>query len=347
MRLALPFPHYTVADVWAMLPPNRRDLAQEYVEADRVGDRYRTPTGYLARIFGYRDAWVAEAALDPDGWSGTCSCHSGRPCSHLGALLWDASRNGSAYRPWPSSPWPADAVMLRWARGDPFPWSVVAELGNAPWPPDQPEWRRFGPSQRSAALRRWMEQAPAGSNGAGPASRVNPLLKSPELAGLDCTERVHWIQLLEQHPDLDLTPMLGAGPCDAAVEAQLLQNLYRMAGQHALDPRPSQALVARALLEHLADFLAAHGRRGDVDAWWRRFSFADPSGIGFGDWLYRHGDTEAAAGWWRRIAPQNSAQAAALADRLKLVRAGDASDGEPASAPESGPASPPDAPPPP
>jgi hypothetical protein len=345
MRLALPFPHYTAADVWTMLPPSRRDLAQDYAEADRIGDRYRTPNGFLARVFGYREAWVAQVMLDAEGWSGFCSCRPTRPCSHLGALLWDVARDGSAYRPWPPPPWPADAVMLQWARSEPFPWAALAALQNPPaWPPDEPDWRRLTPSERSAALRRWLVRSDAGTVGA---DRVNPVLAAPELADLDCAERVQWIQLLERYPDLDLAPLLTVGPCDGAVEAQLLQELYRMAAQQALDPRPSQAHIAKALLERLADFLAARGRDDEADGCWRRFSFADPSGIGFGDWLFRHGRTQAAAAWWAGIAPRSPAQAAALAERLRLVKAVDAPTGGPASNPESAPASPRDDLPPP
>ena len=329
MRVALPFPHYTAADVWTMLPPSRRQPAQDYCDAGRVRERFRIGTALIGRVAGYRDDHVAYAARSADAWEVSCSCAATAPCAHVGALLLEAARRPDQFLPWPPSPWSVDEATVLWARQQAFPWAAwQTRATSPPWqagaedPGLAAALSRIPASRRSSTLRDWLSTLPERFwDDPTFVADLTRALADLGSQSLPSTEIHAWIGLMAQHPDLPIAPLIMARPGDPLVESRLLELLYQGAAQFLMAPRPSLTVVGQTLLGRLADWLLISERGDEAAAVWTRFPYADPTGLTRGDWLYRHGRIEDARTCWTAIVPHSPGQAAELAARLSLVEA--------------------------
>lgn len=307
-RTALPSGPLSVAGVWAALPPARREPARDYLAQDRLVHRFRRGHAYLAVLQGHQDAYHVYCEEGPDVWQVGCTCGRRLPCAHVGALLFAVAQDPAHFAPWPSATrrWQSQADWAwDWARGGSFPWAALRPdppLADAPLTPDAAlpnpvaELARTPTRQLSGAL---LDVVRTAHPGWWEHHRFNRAVAEAFLrmarVDPDPLAQVEWIQQLAEEPRI---------PCGAlfpfpsaphpAVAAAWRSTLWDMARAHALDPRPSQALAARALLA-LAPLAAAYpDMRGE-------FAWALPDGLSQAEWLLQQGRT--AEAWWQLARP--------------------------------------------
>lgn len=317
--LSLGGPRFSEAELWAVLPPSRREAAQDYYAQGRIGPCLRQGTALAARLTGYGDRYYPHCDWTSQGWQAGCTCGRRMPCGHVAALWLAWARDPDRFLPF--QPDPADRrfdnALWRWATGEPFPWDTFP--ADPPWyalPPTDVvpalraadrELARLRRQARHTALRTWVR-------GAHPAWWEEPrwldwlreTLAREAARGPDPRDLVAWIAVARDVPECPLDPLwTSPAASHPAVEAAAWATLHQLAADAALDPRPSARLRGRAVLKALATVLGRQGRMADVDRLFATFPAFDPSGLLRADWLWQQGRTAEAV----RIAREASATA--------------------------------------
>ncbi len=307
-RMTLPAGPLSVGAVWAALPPARREAARDYLAQDRLVHRFRRGHAYLAVLQGHQDAYHVYCEEGPDVWQVGCTCGRRMPCTHVGALLFAIAQDSAHFAAWTPAArrWQSQADWAwDWACGASFPWAALSPeqpladpppVHDAALPHPAAELAHVPTRHLSRALRDvvrgahpgwWEHQGFVSAVAAafGRLGRVDP----------DPWAQVEWIQRLAEEPRIPCGPLF---PFESAphpaVAAAWRSTLWALARAHALDPRPSQALAARALLA-LAPLAATHpDMRGEL-AW------ALPDGLSRAELLLQQG--RAAEAWWHLSRP--------------------------------------------
>lgn len=293
----------SVGAVWAALPASRREAAHDYFAQDRLTHRFRRGRAYLAVLQGHQDAYHVYCEEGADVWQVGCTCGRRMPCAHVGALLFAVAGDPAQFRAWSPAArhWQAEADWAwDWARGASFPWAALSAnqpLADAPpaegvsVPAPLADLAHVPTRQLSDALATVVRTA-------HPGWWEQPLFLEALAAGfarlgrmpLDPAAQVAWIRRLAEEPRIPVAPALAAGGAPhPAVAAAWRSTLWELASAHALDPRPSHALAARALWG-LAPIAATAADMRD------QFSWAWPDGPSRAEWLLTEG--RAAEAWW-------------------------------------------------
>lgn len=305
---------YSEADLWVALPPQRREMAHDYHAQDRLqaGLRSRLPAlssglALVGQLHGMQDTYFPRAAQVPAGWEVSCTCGRRMPCAHVGALLWawvgDPERFQHYDRVRDFLLETVDDPLWAWAAGAPFPWDRVRAL---PWycrPASQETVQPFFAakdawSTRHRELRHavslahpsWWDRTDWET---GLAEALGALAD-----GTPGDQRVEelsrWVGTAAAEPRLDLAPLLATCPAHPSIPAELMAQLWTLAGRHGLEPRPSYRLRACALLRYLSLWYRRFGNPEDIAPLWDRWAWADPQGIAEADFWAAEGDVGSA-----------------------------------------------------
>jgi hypothetical protein len=339
MMVSLGGPRFSEGELWAVLPPSRREAARDYYAQGRIGPCLRRGTALAARLAGYGDYYYPHCEWTPEGWQVGCTCGRRMPCGHVAALWLAWARDPDRFLLF--LPDPADRrfdnALWRWATGEPFPWDALP--AEPPWyalpPSDVPralrtasaELARLRARARHAALRTWVV-------GAHPAWWEEPqwlqwlratLAREAERQP-DPRDVMAWLTVVRDVPECPLDPLWKSPAAfHPAVEATAWALLYELAAEAALDSRPSPRLRGRAVLTALATILDAQDRQTDVDRLFTAFRLFDPSGLLRADWLWRQGRTAEAVRLAREAcALATPAEADAWRERLNRWSSADA-----------------------
>lgn len=301
-RLALPPGPLTFASIWTTLPPARREAARDYVAQGRVRHRCRRGHAHVAVLHGHQDTYHVYCEDGADGWQVGCTCGRRLPCAHVGAVLFALAQEPGTFITWtPAAAWGADGDWAwDWARGGSFPWGAAfagLPLREAPAAPDAPLPDAVA-ALGSTAARDLSGQLLAVVTRAHPGWWEHPAFARALAEGfgrlaqraLPAAVLVEWMRQLAEEPHIPCAALFdSAAADDPAVAAAWQSALWEVATAHALCPRPSQALAARALLG-LPRLAAAH--RGVVS----QFGWALPTATAQATLLMRQG--RAAEAWW-------------------------------------------------
>jgi hypothetical protein len=288
--------HVTEVDVWAALPPSRRDAAMDYLLRGEPRGRIRRAFGLAGHLYGYQDTYTVSAEpVPPDGWAVACTCGRRLPCAHVGALLLAWVREPESFRRWEviQADLPPDPAWA-WASGRTFPWGS-AEGTPPPWsrpPTPDASGSSFlaGPLGAAALAKRVRETHPAWwerpDTLAALAARVSELARRP----LEADDLLPWIDLASDFPDLPLGPLWQHGAAaHPLVEATWWGTWWELWAQWTRRPRPALQHRLLGFQAHLGDWLIAQSRQDLAVRAWERLAPLDPYGFARADWFYRHG----------------------------------------------------------
>ncbi len=302
-RMPLPAGPLSVGAVWGALPSPRREAARDYLAQDRLVHRFRRGRAYLAILQGHQDAYHVYCEEGPDVWQVGCTCGRRMPCTHVGALLFAVAQDSGHFAAWTPAArrWQSQADWAwEWARGASFPWAALnpeQPLADPPAThdtalPDPAATLADVPARRlSRALGDVVRTAhPGWWEHQGFVSAVVEAFLRLARVNPDPLAQVEWIQRLAEEPRIPCGPLFPVQRAPhPAVAAAWRSTLWDLARAHALDPRPSQALAARALLA-LAPLAAT---RPDIRG---EFAWALPDGPSQAEPLLQQG--RAAEAWW-------------------------------------------------
>lgn len=305
--MLLPLPHsYSEAELWLVLPPNRREMAQDYHAQERLKVGLRSGQALVGRLIGMQDTYFPEAVQVPEGWEVGCTCERRMPCAHVGALLWAWRKAPERFQHYEGFRDlfldRSEDPLWRWAAGAPFPWDQVETM---PWyaraaeGPVQAFFASKGPwTARHQQLRlavRWAHDS-WWDRSEWASSLADALKDLADHTPLDrrVEEAILWIHTGAREPRVDLWPLLAQTPIQPSIGAELLAQLWALASRHGLKPRPSYRLRACALLRYLSLWYRLLGNPQDIPPLWGEWAWADPQGIAEADFWAAEGDLDAA-----------------------------------------------------
>ncbi len=302
-RMALTAGPLSLAAVWTALPAVRREPARDYLAQGRLAHRFRRGHAYLAVLRGHQDVYHVYCEDGPDVWQVGCTCGRRMPCAHAGALLFAIAQDPTQFAAWTPAArrWQSQADWSwDWACGASFPWAALSPdpslaepaTHDATLPAPAEALSNLSIPQLTGALPDLVATAhPSWWEHQGFLAAVDAAFHRLARAGPDPAVQVEWIHRLAEEPRIPCGPLFPSGeaPHPAAVAAWR-SALWSRASAHALDPRPSQALAARALLG-LAPLAAS-----DPDVL-SEFAWALPDGLSRAELLLRQG--RAAEAWWQ------------------------------------------------
>ncbi len=302
-RLALPPGPLTFANVWTALPPARREAARDYFAQGRVVHRCRRGRAHIAVLHGHQDVYHVYCEDGAAGWQVGCTCERRAPCAHVGALLLALAEEPGTFTAWSSAAAAlagAEDWAWDWARGASFPWAAFTAhtpLWQAPAGPEAPLPKAAAALDATtgrdldalladlvqAAHPGWWEHPRFARTLAGAFARLAH--QAPPPAAL-----ARWMGRLAGEPRIPCSLLFDTNAAESpAVAAAWQSALWTVAAAHALDPRPSQAVSARALLA-LPRLAAAHPELV------REFGWALPANASQAALLVQQG--RPAEAWW-------------------------------------------------